>query len=105
MRSSALVAGLAAATLLGVPSSGSANAARFRDLAVQSPPKIESIACRTEQEPVILPGGRMVYRTKRICEPEGSNPPEPGNRQCRTVREELVQPDGTTTSRWVERCN
>ena len=94
-------AAVAVALLSAVPG---ASAARFHDpaLGAHAPSLVEDVACRTVRERVVRPGGRVFYRTKRICTPGFGR--WPGARDCRTIRERVVRPNGTVVYRTVRRC-
>jgi hypothetical protein len=81
-----------------------ASAARFQDPAVatQAPSLLEDVACRTVRERVVRPGGRVIFRTKRICTPGFGRGFGAGH--CRVVRERVVRPNGSVVHRTVRRC-
>jgi hypothetical protein len=94
-------AALAVATLAFAPG---ASAARFHDpaLAANAPSLMEDVACRTVRERVVRPGGRVIFRTKRVCTPGFGRPYRAGG--CRTVRERVVRPNGSVVYRSIRRC-
>ncbi len=78
----ALVAG---AILAGTPS----QAAKFMDRGLAGTGSlIEDVACVTRRERVRGPGGRMITRTFRSCQPGF------GRRDCRVVKERIRRPGG-----------
>jgi len=94
-------AAVAVAFLAAVPG---ASAARFHDpaLVTQAPSLVEDVACRTVRERVVRPGGRVIFRTKRICTPGFGRALRGGH--CRMVRERVVRPNGSVVYRSVRRC-
>jgi len=90
---------MTAVVFVGV-SSGTSSAARFHDPSLQAPSLVEDVACRTVRSRVVRPGGAVVYRTKRVCEPGWTSG---SGRNCRTVRERVERPGGTVF-RTVRRC-
>jgi hypothetical protein len=94
-------AALAVASLAFVPG---ASAARFHDpaLTAQAPSLMEDVACRTVRERIVRPGGRVIFRTKRVCRPGFGR--TFGGGRCRMVRERVVRPNGSVVYRSVRRC-
>jgi hypothetical protein len=93
-------AGIAALSMLVLFETSDANAARFQDPALRTPPMVENVACRVVRERIVRPNGRVVYRTKNVC----SRGHSWRGRNCRTVRERIVRPSGAVVYRSVRRC-
>lgn len=82
---------IAAATLAAPPAQ-----ARF-DKTIIAPDHVEDVACRVVRTRVVRPGGRVIYRTRRVCRP-AMGP------RCRVVKQRTVRPNGTVVVRTVRRC-
>ena len=95
-------AAVAVALLSAVPG---ASAARFHDpaLVTQAPSLVEDIACRTVRERIVRPGGRVIYRTKRICTP-GFGARVRGRAVAAWCANGVVRPNGSVIYRSVRRC-
>jgi hypothetical protein len=70
--------------------------ARF-DKTIVAPNHVEDVACRVVRTRVVRPGGRVVFRTRRVCTP-AMGP------RCRVVKQRTVRPNGTVVVRSVRRC-
>jgi hypothetical protein len=84
-------AAIAAATFVTPPAH-----ARF-DKTIVAPDHIEDVACRVVRTRVVRPGGRVVFRTRRVCGPAVGP-------RCRVVQQRTVRPNGTVVVRSVRRC-
>src|SRR5262245_26539802 len=92
---------LAFATVLGLFAAGPGPAeARMMNPNLGAPALTEPVACRTVRERVERPGGRVIFRTKRVCTP-GVTVGGPG---CVMKRERVVRPNGSVVFRQVRRC-
>jgi hypothetical protein len=74
--------------------------ARMLNPNLGAPSLVETVACRTVRERVIRPGGRVIYRTKRVCTPRLTV----GGPGCVVRRERVVRPNGSVVYRSVRRC-
>jgi hypothetical protein len=74
--------------------------ARMLNPNLGAPSLVETVACRTVRERVIRPGGRVIYRTKRVCTPRVTV----GGPGCVVRRERVVRPNGSVVFRSVRRC-
>jgi hypothetical protein len=74
--------------------------ARMMNPHLGAPSFIEPVACRFVRERVVRPGGRVIYRQKRVCTP-GVTVGGPG---CVVRRERIVRPNGSVVFRSVRRC-
>jgi hypothetical protein len=91
----------AIATAVGLFAAGPDPAqARMMNPNLGTPSLTEPVACRTVRERVVRPGGRVIYRTKRVCTP-GVTVGGPG---CVMRRERVVRPNGSVVYRSVRRC-
>lgn len=92
---------LAAAAVLGAVLTMPHQAqALIANPAVSAPSVTQDVACRTVRERVVRPGGRVIYRTSRVCTPTFVRPAA----RCSTVRERIVRPNGTIVFKTVRRC-
>jgi hypothetical protein len=82
---------IAAATLAAPPAH-----ARF-DKTIITPNHVEDVACRVVRTRVVRPGGRVVFRTRRVCGP-AVRP------RCRVVQQRTVRPNGSVVVRSIRRC-
>jgi len=87
----------AAALAVFIAGSSTAAHARFQNPALQLPSVAEPVACRVVRERVVRPGGRVIYRSRRVCTPRWGGP-------CRMVRERVVRPNGAVVYRSIRRC-
>lgn len=71
------------------------------DSGLKAPPAAENVACRVTRARVIGPGGRVTFRTSRVCDARASFV-RPG---CTTVRERIARPNGAVVFKTVRRCN
>lgn len=109
--------GLAALAAVLMVAAGQPASARFFDPALQAAPSAaEAVACRTVRERIVRPDGRVIHRSKRIC--DRSDRRDRGarlgiggvevrigrDRDCRTIRERVVRPNGSVVYRSVRRC-
>ena len=74
--------------------------ARMMNPHLGAPSLAETVACRVVRERVVRPGGRVIYRTKRVCRPDVTV----GGRGCVVRRERIVRPNGSVVYRSVRRC-
>jgi hypothetical protein len=84
-------AAITAATLATPPAH-----ARF-DKSVVVPDHVESVACRVVRSRIVGPGGRVSFRTRRVCTPMAGP-------RCRVIKQRTVRPNGTVVFRTVRRC-
>lgn len=84
-------AAIAVATFAAPPAQ-----ARF-DKTIAAPNQVEAVACRVVRTRVVRPGGRVVFRTRRVCSPRMGA-------RCRVVQERIVRPNGRVVVRTVRRC-
>lgn len=70
--------------------------ARF-DKTIVAPGHVEDVACRVVRTRIVRPGGRVVYRTRRVCRP-AMGP------RCRVVKQRIVRPNGRVVVRTIRRC-
>lgn len=70
--------------------------ARF-DKTIAAPNQVEAVACRVVRTRVVRPGGRVVFRTRRVCGP-AMGP------RCRVIKQRTVRPNGSVVVRTVRRC-
>lgn len=83
---------IAAATFATPPAQ-----ARF-DKSVATPDLIESVACRVVRTRIVGPGGRVSFRTRRVCSGPVAGP------RCRVIKQRTVRPNGSVVVRTVRRC-
>lgn len=70
--------------------------ARF-DKTIVAPDHVEDVACRVVRTRIVRPGGRVVFRTRRVCRPSMGP-------RCRVVKQRIVRPNGRVVVRTVRRC-
>ncbi|MGD9924272.1 MAG: hypothetical protein AB7V13_22950 [Pseudorhodoplanes sp.] len=70
--------------------------ARF-DKTIAVPNQVEAVACRVVRTRVVRPGGRVVFRTRRVCRPSIGP-------RCRMFKQRIVRPNGRVVVRTVRRC-
>ena len=70
--------------------------ARF-DKTIVAPDYIEDVACRVVRTRIVGPGGRVSFRTRRVCGPAFSP-------RCRVVKQRTVRPNGSVVIRTMRRC-
>lgn len=99
---------LTAALLLGgalaLPQAASAMTA---NPAVSVPSAIETVACRVVRERIVTPGGRVIFKSTRVCTPGVPVLVRPIARPrpvCKVVRDRTVTPSGRVVVRTVRRC-
>ena len=68
---------------------------------LDAPALDEAVACRTVRERVERPGGRVIFRTKRICTPGITV----GGPDCRVRRERIERPNGSVVFKTVRKCD
>jgi hypothetical protein len=68
---------------------------------LDAPSLDEAVACRTVRERVVRPGGRVIYRTKRVCGRGFTT----GGPDCRVRRERIVRPNGSVVFKTIRRCD
>lgn len=71
--------------------------ARF-DMNLSAPDLTESVACRVVRSRIVGPGGRVSFRTRRVCTGPMAGP------RCRVIQQRTVRPNGTVVMRSVRRC-
>jgi hypothetical protein len=78
--------------------SGQPAGARFYDPSLAATPgQAQDVACRTVRSRITTSSGRVIYRTRRVCDRFGRG-------DCRTIRERTVRPNGSVVYRTVRRC-
>lgn len=62
---------------------------------------VESVACRVTRARVIGPGGRVTFRTSRVCTPDRAMGM---GRGCTVERQRVVRPNGSVVFKQIRRC-
>jgi hypothetical protein len=96
-----------AALLVVVCSAGEAQAGFFNPN-LKVPSITEDVVCRVIRERIVTPGGRVVFRERRVCRPgpivAPVIPPPVLGPRCTMIRERIVRPGGAVVYRSVRRC-